>query len=225
MEGVLIAIVSGFFGLAGIWLNNYLNKQKNAAEQAPQSPGPIQQATKAITPANNQAPPVEASPEESPEEVVLIKMPSWWILVTAIVAVSIGGAFFARWIIEYGLSVFNVSSPDAEFGWPALVLGGIAWGLAYVVVGALEFNDDVTECLSPLFSPYDALFGPDDLVDFVRALLTALPINFLISLGAAIGLGNLAAIQFGADSAGVANLVYGSLIIIGIVGFLFDDHL
>lgn len=130
--------------------------------------------------------------------------------------------FFAQWVIDYGFAVFNVESPKVEFSWFALAVGGLAWGLAYVIVGTANAGEEVVDCLFPLFDTYYNLFDPFDFGEFVRGLLSALPINFLISWGAAIGLGILAATQFGASLSGVVHLVFGSLVFIGIANFLVD---
>jgi hypothetical protein len=149
-------------------------------------------------------------------------MPSWWILATAVVGVSVGAAFFVQWVIGAGLGVFKIVTPHIEFSWLALALGGVAWGLAYVIVGSAD-ADDVVDCLFPLFSPYDDLFDPADFGEFVRALLSALPINLLISWVTAIGLGALAATLLDASLSGVAYLVFGILVFIGIVWFLREE--
>ena len=221
MEGILIAIISGLFGLAGIWLNNHLRGRKSA-KPAPQPTESIQEAMTTLTPPKQKAPPRGTRSEEKPEKVVFFRMPSWWILTTGVIAVSIGAAFFVRWVVDYGLGVFNLASPDVGFSQLALGLGGLAWGLAYIVAGTAN-ADDVVECLFPLFDPYDDLFGPVDLGDFVRALLSALPINLLVSWGIAIALGTLAATQFGANLSGVISLVFGSLVFMGIVWFLVEE--
>lgn len=221
MEGILIAIISGLFSLAGIWLNDYLRKRKSA-KRTPQPAERDQEAATAVTLAKQETPARGIPSIEKLGRAAFFKMPSWWLLMTAVMTVSIGAAFFARWIIEYGLGVFNVVSPDIGLSWLVLGLGGFAWGIAYIIAGTAD-ADALTECLFPLFDPYDDLFGPVDIGDFLRALLSALPINFLISWGTAIGLGVLAATQFGANLSGVVYLAFGVIVFIGIVWFFLEE--
>lgn len=159
--------------------------------------------------------------EELEEAEAFFKKPLWWLLMTAVMTVSIGTAFLAQWIIEYGLGVFNLVSPDIELSWLVLGLGGFAWGIAYIIVGTANAEpDDLIECLAPLFGQYEDLFNPIDMGEFLRASLSALPINFLISWSAAIGLGVLAAAQFGANLSGVVYLVFGVIVFFSIVWFV-----
>lgn len=221
MDGILIAIISGVFSLAGIWLNNYL-KERKSAKSVPQPAESIQKVTTTVTPPKQKAPPLEVPPKEKSERVVFFRMFSWWILTTTVIAVSIGAAFFARWIFEYVLGVFNVAIPDVEFSWLVLGLGGLAWGLSYILAGTAN-ADDVIECLYALFDPYTDLFDAIDLGDFVRGLLSALPINFLLSWGTAIGLGVLAVKLFGANFSVMVYWVFGGVVLWGIVSFLSEE--
>jgi len=221
MEGILIAIISGLFGLAGIFLNNYLRERKKA-KPIPQPSVPKQRAKTKVTPSKQESPIVGIPRKEESKRAVFFRMPSWWALTSVVMAVSIGAAFLARWIIEYGLSVLNIASPDVVCGWLALGLGGMVWGIAYIIAGT-ENADDVVECLFGLFGPYEELFGPISPGDFLYGLLSALPINFLLSWGSAVGLGALGATQVGANLSGVVYLVFGCLTFTGIVWFLSEE--
>lgn len=118
--------------------------------------------------------------------------------------------------------VFNVDIPYIEAGWIALVLGGLAWGVVYIWAGTADAGD-VDECTYALSDGYDDLFSPYSFSDFIRGLMSALPVNLLLSWIAAIGLGMLSATQLGANLSGVVYLVFGVLTFIGIGWFLSEQ--
>lgn len=226
MKEIIGPIISGIFSLAGIWLGYYLAdrrdlRKKRQGLQEARPATPERQGETTGTPSRvRPSPRVRASGE--PEEVVFLRTPSWWLLSAGIVALSIAAALFSQWIIDYGLGVFNVTRPDITWSWIALGLAGLAWGLAYVIAGTAEAEDSL-ECLFVLVAPYEGLFDPLAPGDVLRALLSALPINFLISWGAAIGLASFAATHFGADFAGVVYLTFTALVFIGIAWFLYEE--
>ncbi|MBN3034218.1 MAG: hypothetical protein JW861_01415 [Bacteroidales bacterium] len=219
MEGILIAIITGIFSLTGIWLSHYLKERKDARTiHQPDKPEPV--SVPKVIPTKKKAPHIFWQPEKrEAEKISFLKKPSWWFLSAGMVALCIGAAFFARWIISYGLGVFNLVHPDVHFGWLVLLIGGIAWGLAYVIVGSME-ADDVEECLFAVFIPYEEMFDPDSAGGFLGGLVSAVPFNLLISWGAAVGLGHLAANQLGANLSGVVYLVFGVITVFAIIALV-----
>lgn len=227
MEGVLIAVISGLFGLAGIWLSHYLQEKKEEKGKThlkallqPSKRTKTAIAMEATTiPAS---PPNEKSSDEQTEEIVFVRTPSWWLLSVSVIAACIGAAFFSGWVLEYALGVFKITLPEVPFSWLALAISGFVWGIVYVFVGTLD-AEEVSDCLFAMFAPYDDLFDPVDTADFVRAVLTALPINLIIAWGLAVTLGNLAAVHFGADFSGVVYLAFGATVGFGILWFLSEE--
>lgn len=149
---------------------------------------------------------------------MFFKASSWWLITALLLGVGIGGALLARWIVNYGGELLNLSDLVGEIGWLPVIVAGLAWGLVYATAGGIEADNPV-ETLFPMFEAYDDLFGPIDVSDFIRGLFTAFPINVLLAAVLAVGLGILAAAQLEADFQGVAHLTFGIVSFIQMIWF------
>lgn len=148
---------------------------------------------------------VEAEPE-------FYEQPVWWASLVVLILVSVAGAFLANALLRWSLGLFGVELPKIAGGWLALSIGGLVWGFAYAFVGAIDAIDS-TDFFFPFLVPYDDIFGPYEFGDLIRGLLTALPINFLISWGVANGLTIATTELLGASDA-VVYLAFGLLTLI-----------
>ena len=146
MEGILIAVISGLFSLAGIWLSHYLKEGQKARESGEmQESAPAPSSTRAARVREKKK--RDGSSTDEPDEFAPLSQPVWWLLSLAVVALSIGGAFFARWVVNYFFGIFQAPSPDVRYGWLVLLVAGLAWGVAYVVAGLAD-AEEVLESLS-----------------------------------------------------------------------------
>jgi hypothetical protein len=227
MEGILIAVITGIFSLTGIWLNNYLREKKNTQDKQ-QSIIPsnetkkVREVKKKETVNTKKESPYAVASNERHERSNFFKWPYWWIFILTVLIITLGASFFAKWIINYGLEIFNIESPEIRFSWLALGLGGLAWGIAYIFIGTVD-ADEFIECWWILLEPYDNLFNSISLGEFILGLLSAIPINFLISWGLAVGLGFLSGTYLNASLSGVVYLAFGIITFISIVWFLSEE--
>ncbi len=221
MDEILTPIISGLFMLAGVLLSYYLGKERKA-KRTDQTAVSTRDTSDRKVQSRQKPEQSHVATTEPSRKVAFFKKPSWWALSFFVLAVSVGAGIFVRWVVEYIFGVFNVDIPYVKAGWIVPVLGGLAWGLAYIWAGTVDpYNDD--ECTFPVLEGYDDIFNPVDFSDFIRGLMSTLPVNLLLSWIAAIGLGMLSATRLGANFSGVVYLVFGTLTFIGISWFLSEQ--
>ncbi|MBN1439998.1 MAG: hypothetical protein JW929_11370 [Anaerolineales bacterium] len=221
MEAIIAAIVTGLFGLAGIWYRHYLEQHKSAAGQASsEAAGPEPRAPKP-TPAKR-AESARTPTAERTKEFVFYREGSWWIGMVVIILLSVAGALFAGWLAAYLSGVLAVDFPLPDGGWTALGIAGAVWGIVYSVIGGLG-ADDWVEMFFPLVGPYENIFSPSDAGDFFRGLLSAPPVNILVGIAAAMIAGIAAENFLGADLAGVFYLAFGLTVFVGIVWYATQE--
>jgi hypothetical protein len=135
--------------------------------------------------------------------------------VAVILAVSIGGAFFADWFLYWGASVFNIQLQAPTKAWLPLLLGGVAWSIAYVFTGVQDATKWTELLLAPLIGWVD-LFEFFDLGYCLRGIFGALPLNILIAWGLAHGAALYGNLLLRANYDGVIYLVFGVMTLLEI---------
>ena len=117
------------------------------------------------------------------------KEPAWWISLAVLPAICVLSAFLSDRLVYWALSLFHIALPT-RLAWWMLSGVGVAWGLAYAFAGAVNYSFrwwhfyiyPVTHFVGIIFG----LFG--ELPLFFICLLTAWPVNLLVSLSLAQGL-------------------------------------
>jgi hypothetical protein len=248
-EGILVALVTGSFGLAGIYLSHVLSHRKQQRDEAPttrptepkRSSGkrsvqsapaktPIKvsvESREETIPLGSQASRVTANPllkanAEPRERINYFASPLWWATACVEVAIIVAGALFAGWVIQYVSVVFGATAPNFDVRWLPLVLAGLAWGVVYLWA-SWDFPEAIPEFLLLPFFGYEGLFSPLGISDFLRGLLSAFPINLVLVWGVACVCGPLASSYAGADSTGVTYIVFGALTFIGVVWHVMES--
>jgi hypothetical protein len=212
MKDIIVAIIGGLFTLAAVWLSDYLKKRgenpprrtrTQTIKGRPETPSP--------SPVSLQpSPEVTRQPEK-------VSIASRWTVFSGVVVVgvSIGGAFFADWLLYWSASVFDIQLRVPGAAWLVLLLAGAIWGSAYFILGLGLASHWPELLLAPLVGWFD-FFDFVDFGDCIRGLLTALPLNVLIPWGLAHGAATLASRKINAHYDGVVYLVFSIMTVIEI---------
>ena len=130
--------------------------------------------------------PAQQTEAESTEEFVFYQSPAFWVAFVVFPALGAAGAWLtdllAGWASGW-LAIGEFYSSTSTF-W--LYLMGIVWGAIYLIYGTIDASDfdEASFLIDAVRLPYDELF---DFGNF-GGLLTALPINLILSWGIALTL-------------------------------------
>lgn len=119
--------------------------------------------------------------EEWPE---FYEQKEWWLALVLLPLLGIGGAYLAHLLLRIGFGWIGVELIPLGDAWLPLGLTGLVWGIIYLLAATLE-GDVGIELFFPVLGPYGDIFDFYELGDVLRGVLSALPINLLISWGGA----------------------------------------
>jgi hypothetical protein len=215
---ILAPIITGLFGLAGVLLGDYLKKrgegpptrkstEKRQAEL--ELPQPDQRDS---SPIQLPTPVVQPKPRTSRNAFQgddFSKTSPGAIFATVVnFGTMCGGAFVANWLFDWGARVFNIVLQPPRGYLTCLLLAALVWGVVYVCLAFMFATNWVELLLAPLIGWF-TLFESIDFGEFIRSVLSALPLNIVLALGAAYAGATFAAKSLHAQYDGVFYLVFG----------------
>ena len=149
-------------------------------------------------------------------EFIFYKSAPWWGLSIVVIAVSILGGVLANWVLNFALSIFNVWVEEVYGLIAAIVVAGTLWGILYIFAGMVD-EENAFSSLFGLVIPYLEIADSTSLGELIGGILSALPLNFIVALGFAYGVGYFASDSMGADYTGAFFFVFGLISFIELV--------